>query len=205
MDKKQFKFDLKDDQIKKHQSVIESMLFVWGDPLSISKISQVLNIKLSYAEMIMQDLMYQYQENNRGIQIIETNKHYQFSTLKDNYPYIQEMCATSKSKGLSNAAFEVLAIIAYKQPITKIDIEQIRGVNSDAAMQSLIERDLITIKGKLERIGRPLIYGTTDEFLKQFGFKNIESLPPIDEFELFDQFESEKPANDVEVENDSDR
>ncbi len=99
---------------------------------------------------------------------------------------MEQLCATSKSKGLSNSALEVLAIIAYKQPITKLDIEQIRGVNSEGPLQSLVERELVEVKGKLEKIGRPQIYGTTDVFLRSFGFKTLTDLPAVDEFKGFE-------------------
>jgi segregation and condensation protein B len=165
-----------------YKSVIESLLFVWGEPLSHNKIAKILEIKPSTVEKIIHEMMEQYQEEKRGIQIIEVNKHYQYSTLKDNYAYIEKLCVTTKSKGLSNSALEVLAIIAYQQPITKLDIEQIRGVNCDSPLQNLLERGLVEVTGKLEKIGRPQIYGTTDLFLKSFGFKSLKELPSLEEF-----------------------
>lgn len=177
------------------QSIIESVLFAWAEPLSLYKIAKIINQKPSMVEGVIHEMMATYKKERRGIQIIETNKHYQFCTLKDNYHYIEQLCSTTKSKGLSNSALEVLAIIAYKQPITKLDIEQIRGVNSDGAIQSLVDRELIEVKGKLEKIGRPQIFGTTDVFLKSFGFKSLEDLPLIEDFKGF----SEKEAEDVAV------
>ena len=116
---------------KEMHSIIESILFAWAEPLSLYKISKILNQKPNAVESMLHEMMLTYKREKRGIQIIETNKHYQFCTLKENYSYIEQLCTTTKSKGLSNSALEVLAIIAYKQPITKLDIEQIRGVNSD--------------------------------------------------------------------------
>ncbi len=165
-----------------YKSVIESLLFVWGEPLSHNKIAKILDIKPSSVEKIIHEMMEQYQEEKRGIQIIEVNKHYQYATLKENYEHIEKLCVTTKSKGLSNSALEVLAIIGYQQPITKLDIEQIRGVNSDSPLQNLIERGLVEVTGKLEKIGRPQIYGTTDLFLKSFGFKSLKELPSLEEF-----------------------
>ncbi len=167
------------DQEVGYKSVIESLLFVWGEPLSITKIAKILDVKVSTAEKLIQELAQVYQSEKRGIQIIEVNKHYQFATRKENYAYIEQLCAHTKSKGLSNSALEVLAIVAYKQPITKLDIEQIRGVNSDSPLQSLIERELVQVVGKLEKIGRPQIYATTDVFLKSFGFKSLDELPEM--------------------------
>lgn len=175
----------------KYKSVIESILFAWAEPLNLYKIAKIIDLKPSTVETLIEEMMKEYMDSNRGIQIIETNKHYQFSTLKANYPFVEQLCATSKSKGLSNSALEVLAIIAYKQPITKLDIEQIRGVNSEGPLQSLIERDLVEVKGKLEKIGRPQIYGTTDVFLRSFGFKTLGDMPQIESFKGFVHKEGE--------------
>ncbi len=173
------------DKIK-IKSVIESLLFAWAEPLSLYKIAKILDLKPQLVETIIQEMQAEHKTQMRGIQIIEANKHYQLSTLKANYVYVEQLCATSKSKGLSNSALEVLAIIAYKQPITKLDIEQIRGVNSEGPLQSLVERELVEVKGKLEKIGRPQIYGTTDVFLRSFGFKTLLDLPAVDDFKGFE-------------------
>lgn len=185
------------EQLKKYKSAVESMLFVWGEPLSLTKIAKQLELKASTTRKIIEEMINEYKEQERGIQILEINGHYQFCTLKQNYVYIESLCRTSKSKGLSNSALEVLAIIAYKQPITKLDIEQIRGVNSDGPLQHLLERQLIEVVGKLEKIGRPQIYGTTDIFLKSFGFKALRELPSIDEFESFKIFEAQRVEEDI--------
>lgn len=179
----------KDDQ--NYKSIIESLLFAWGEPLSLSRIAKTLELRPSEVESLLKDLIKTYEDEGRGIQILEVDKHYQFCSKKDNYKYIETLCQTSKSKGLSNSALEVLTIVAYKQPITKLDIEQVRGVNSDAALQSLVDRGLVDIVGKLDRIGRPQIYGTSQLFLKTFGLKDIKELPPLDDFETFRDFKSE--------------
>ena len=186
------KVQFEEDQAHiKYKSVIESLLFAWSEPLSLYKIAKILDLKPGTVETLIEAMMKEYMESHRGIQIIETNKHYQFGTLKANYPFVEQLCATSKSKGLSNSALEVLAIIAYKQPITKLDIEQIRGVNSEGPLQSLIERDLVEVKGKLEKIGRPQIFGTTDVFLRSFGFKMLSDMPQIEAFKGFSHNEGE--------------
>lgn len=177
------------------KSIIESLLFAWAEPLSLYKIAKIVDLKATTVEKLIEEMRLEFKENRRGIQIIETNKHYQLSTLKDNYPFVEQLCATSKSKGLSNSALEVLAIIAYKQPITKLDIEQIRGVNSEGPLQSLIERELVEVKGKLEKIGRPQIYGTTDVFLRSFGFKTLGDMPQVEEFRGFTAKEEDDDTN----------
>lgn len=192
-----------DDTRAKHKSIIESLLFAWAEPLSLYKIAKILNLKPNFVEEMIEEMHQDYRQNQRGIQIIEANKHYQLSTLKDNFIYVEQLCATAKSKGLSNSALEVLAVIAYKQPITKLDIEQIRGVSSEGPLQSLIDRELVEVKGKLEKIGRPQIYGTTDIFLKSFGFKSIEELPQIDEFSTIMMSKLSDHGDDTEGQDDT--
>ncbi len=190
-----------------YASIIESLLFVWGEPLSIAKISKLINLSQSKTEQVIQALQRTYEEEQRGIQIIEVNRHYQFCTLKNNYPYIESLCTTSKNRGLSNSALEVLAIIAYRQPITKVDIEQIRGVNSDGPLLSLMDRELVEVVGKLDRIGRPQIYGTTDMFLKSFGYQSLEDLPQNETFETLashltqssDEITSDEPVINTDI------
>lgn len=168
--------------LKEIKSAIESLLFAWGDSLSLKKISNILEITIEEAKEGMKELQDDYQEDKKGIYILEVNNSYQFTTARKNYEYIQKLCKISSNKGLSKVGAEVLAIVAYKQPITKFEIDQIRGVNSDKAITQLLERELIVIKGRLEKIGRPIIYGTSEMFLKSFGFKSIKELPDITEF-----------------------
>lgn len=175
-----------------YKSVIESILFASGEAVSAKKISQVLDLPLNWTKEILRDLMDQYNHADRGIHLIEVNDTYQFTSNRDNAEYLEKMFKVSRSKGLTSSALEVLAIIAYKQPITKGEIDYIRGVKSDKALQSLIDRQLIGEKGRLEKIGKPIIYGTTDSFLKTFNFSNIKELPDISQFEnykLFDQLD----------------
>jgi segregation and condensation protein B len=164
------------------KSTIESLLFVFGEPLSAKKMSNILEVTLDEVKAALTELLEEYSEEKKGFYIVEVNNAYQFATSKQNYEYVQRLCKYSHSKGLTKVSAEVLAIIAYKQPITKFEIDSIRGVKSDKPLQQLIDRELVSIKGRLEKIGRPMIYGTTDEFLKAFGFKNIKELPDIEEF-----------------------
>lgn len=172
-----------------YKSVIESILFASGEAVSAKKISQVLDLPLNWTKEIIRDLMLQYNQPDRGIHIIEVNDSYQLASNRDNSTYLEKMFKTSKAKGLTQSALEVLAIIAYKQPITKGEIDYIRGVKSDKALQSLLDRELVVEKGRLERIGKPIIYGTTEMFLKSFNFKSLKELPDITSFENFKLFE----------------
>lgn len=177
-----------------YKSVIESILFASGEAVSAKKISQVLDLPLNWTKEIIRDLMLQYNQPDRGIHIIEVNDSYQLASNRDNSTYLEKMFKTSKAKGLTQSALEVLAIIAYKQPITKGEIDYIRGLKSDKALQSLLDRELVVEKGRLERIGKPIIYGTTEMFLKSFNFKSLKELPDITSFEnfkLFEQLEEE--------------
>lgn len=169
-------------------SAMESLLLVSGEPLSLRKMSNVIECTLDEAKESMKLLMDIYKESERGFYILEVNKSFQFATSRQNYDYVQSLCKHSHSKGLSKVSAEVLAIVAYKQPITKFQIDQIRGVKSDKPIQQLIDRDLIKITGRLNQIGRPHIYGTTDMFLKAFGFKDLKALPDITDFMGVDIF-----------------
>lgn len=169
-------------ELKEIKSAIESLLFAYGESLSATKMSNILEITLEEVKDALKELLEEYSEKNRGIYIVEVNNSYQFATSKSNYEYVQRLIKHTHSKGLTKVSAEVLAIIAYKQPITKYEIDKIRGVKSDKPLQQLMDRDLVMVKGRLEQIGRPMIYGTTEMFLKAFGFKNIKQLPKIEEF-----------------------
>lgn len=173
-----------------YKSIIESILFASGEAVSAKKISQVLDVPLNWTKEIIRDLMEQYNHPDKGIHLIEVNDSYQLVSNRENAPYLELMFKTSKSKGLTSSALEVLSIIAYKQPITKGEIDYIRGVKSDKALQSLLDRNLVLEKGRLERIGKPIIYGTGETFLKTFNFKSLKELPDISQFENFRLFEA---------------
>lgn len=162
------------------KSVIESMLFVSGEPLSLRELSNNLEIKDKVIEEVIKEMMNEYEEKSRGIKLISIDGSYQLVTKSENSDYIQKLLKKNKKHSLSQASIESLAIIAYKQPITRIDIDEIRGVKSESAIQKLVERGLIKDIGRLEVPGRPILYGTTDEFLRQFGLKTIKELPSLD-------------------------
>ena len=162
------------------KSAIESMLFVSGEPLSLRDLSNNLEIKDNIIEEIIKEMMNEYEEKSRGIRLISINGAYQLVTKSENSDYIQKLLKKNKRHSLSQASIESLAIIAYKQPITRIDIDEIRGVKSESAIQKLVEKGLIKDIGRLEVPGRPILYGTTDEFLRQFGLETLKELPSLD-------------------------
>ena len=166
-----------------YKSALESMLYVWGEPLSIKAAADVLGIEYEQVKELLNELKDEYENDGRGIRIRQINRSFQMVTAAENAIFIKRLCTPVKSSKLSQAALEVLAIIAYKQPVTKAEIEAIRGVRADRVVEGLMKRNLVAEKGRSEGIGRPIIYGTTDVFLKQFGFASISELPPFQELE----------------------
>lgn len=164
------------------KAIIEAMLFVSGEPLSLRDIAINLEMTPKYVEEVLNEMMLDYEVNLRGIKLISVNGSYQLVTKTDYSDYIQKLLKKNKRQSLSQASLESLAIVAYKQPITRIDIDEIRGVKSDSALQRLIEKDLIKEVGRLNVPGRPIQFGTTEEFLRQFGLNNLKELPSLDMF-----------------------
>lgn len=165
------------------KSAFESMMYIWGEPLEVKAAADIFNISIEDAEKYFLELQEEYEQEGRGIVIRQVNMAFQFVTRPENAEFIEKLCTPVKVKRLSQSALEVLAITAYKQPVTKGEIDAIRGVKSDRVIDGLMKKDLIVIKGKSNGIGRPLLYGTTDAFLKNFGFTTIKDLPEIDDIE----------------------
>ena len=165
------------------KSAFESMMFVWGQPLEAKAAADVFNITKQEAYDLFKELQEEYEQEGRGIVIREVNKAFQFVTREENADYIERLCTPVKARKLSQSALEVLAIVAYKQPVTKGEIEAIRGIKCDRVMEGLMKKDLVCEKGRSDAVGRPILYGTTDTFLKNFGFSSLKELPPIDDIE----------------------
>ena len=168
---------------KSMKSAFESMMFVWGEPLDVKAAADVFDITKQEAYDLFKELQAEYEQEGRGIVIREINKTFQFVTREENADYIERLCTPVKARRLSQSALEVLAIVAYKQPVTKGEIEAIRGIKCDRVMEGLMKKDLVCEKGRSEAVGRPILYGTTDIFLKNFGFSSLKELPPIDDVE----------------------
>lgn len=163
------------------KSAFESMLFVWGEPLDVKIAAEIFNINWKDAYDYFKELQTEYDQEGRGILIREIDKSFQFCTNIENSEYIERLCTPIKEKRLSQSALEVLAIIAYKQPVTKGEIEAIRGIKCDRVIEGLTKKDLIMEAGRSNGIGRPILYGTTPAFLKYFGFKDLNDLPDIED------------------------
>ncbi len=165
------------------KGILESLLFAAGDEgLSLKQVCSVLEIEEQRAMGILEDLKQDYEnEANRGIYIIEIAGTFQLVTKKSNADYLKKLVESPHVSFLSQAALETLAIIAYKQPITRMEIEQIRGVKTERPIQTLASKGLVKEVGRAEGTGRAYLFGTTKEFLDYFGLKSIEELPPLPE------------------------
>lgn len=166
----------------KWKGIVEALLFASGDiGLSISQMASVLDVTEFQITDIIESLKEDYDTNERGIHIVEMAGVLQLATKKEHSDYIKKLVASTSSHGLSQAALETLAIIAYKQPITKAEIEEIRGVKTERPIHTLVSKVLIKEVGRAEGSGRAYLYGTTKEFLDYFGLNSLEELPIITE------------------------
>ena len=157
------------------------MLFVWGEPLPAGEAAQVVGLSEKEAVRIFEELRDEYFMQQRGIQIRRINKSYQFVTKPENADAIRQLCTPVRVRRLAQAALEVLAIIAYRQPVTKGQMDEIRGVKCDRVVEGLLKKGLVRERGRAQSVGRPMLYGTTDRFLEQFGFESLKDLPEIDD------------------------
>lgn len=183
------------------KSALESMMFVWGEPLDCKSAADVFNMDKKEIYPLFKELQEEYEQEGRGIVIREINKAFQFVTREENADYIERLCTPVKAKKLSQSALEVLAIIAYKQPVTKGEIEAIRGIKCDRVVDGLQKKELVEEKGRSNAIGRPILYGTTDTFLKNFGFSSLKDLPEIDDIEgaISADADAEEEIDEVEA------
>ena len=168
---------------KEIKSIIESLLFIAAEPLTTDALKNILQVDKKETEKVVRELIDEYQLRNSGIFIVEVAGGFQMVTNPSSAPWVKKLLATTIPIRLTQQSLETLSIIAYKQPIIKAEIEAIRGVNSDGVVKTLLERRLIRILGRKEVPGRPLLYGTTKEFLQYFGLKDLSELPTLKEFQ----------------------
>lgn len=159
----------------------EALLFVSGEPVSIPRFSEILEMPEQTVEKLMTEMINEYNYQRRGMKLIRLENSYQLVTRSEYFDYVVKMVTSGQRKVLSSSVLEVLSIIAYNQPVTKAAIEHVRGVDSSYSISKLLERNLIEQRGRLELPGRPLLYGTTDEFLRCFGLESLKELPALDE------------------------
>jgi len=177
-------------QKNKYKSIIESLLFMSGEPINIKDLATILNCKQDKVSLLLNEMKNNYASKDRGIKILIYNKAVQLVTKPENSIYVEKLLKTNIRQSLSQAALETLSIIAYKQPITRVAIDEIRGVKSDRAIYTLLEKNIIKECGRLEVPGKPILYGTTEEFLKFFGLDSIEAIPNLED--LLKEFSKEE-------------
>jgi segregation and condensation protein B len=168
--------------------IIEGILFGAGDGVSMTELCRCLDKPAAEVQFAMEILKQDYQSKARGIRLVQIKDTYQLSTKPEYYGYIKEITRHQEKTGLSRAALETLAIIAYRQPVTRLTVDELRGVSSSSAIQRLLDRGLICDGGRLEAPGRPILYKTTNAFLKTMGFTSLKEMP---EFEVFSQGKQE--------------
>jgi len=171
---------MEDREVK---SIIESLLFVAGEPVTLDTLRKIVEVDKYNTDRILRDLINDYSINNSGLLILEVAGGFQMVTNPASAPWIKKLLSSSMPKRLTQSSLETIAIIAYRQPIIKAEIEAIRGVNSDGVVKTLLDRRLVKILGRKEAPGRPLMYGTTQEFMQYFGLKDLAELPTLKEFE----------------------
>ena len=165
----------------KLKGIIEAILFTIGESVTLDRLASVLEKDPEDLKVILEEMKIDYSAEERGICLIELDGAYQICTKIETYDYVRKLVSQPKKRSLTDVMLDTLSIIAYKQPVTKQEIEAIRGVKCDFAVNKLIEYKLVKELGRLETLGRPIVFGTTEEFLRCFGVSSIEELPDIDE------------------------
>ncbi|MGP4076967.1 SMC-Scp complex subunit ScpB [Halobacillus sp. K22] len=179
-------------ELEEYKAVVEGLLFASGDEgITRKKISNVLEIKQTELNAIIEELKKEYKHVHRGITIMDSQGVLHLTTKPEHASYYKRLIDSPGNTRLSQAALETLAIVAYQQPITRIEIDDLRGVKSDRAVQTLVNRGLIEEKGRKEAIGRPVLFGTTKDFLIYFGLTSLQELPPLSELKEAENLEEE--------------
>ena len=163
------------------EAVVEAIMFLTGDAQPLSAIAQAIDMDKATTRAILNSLADKYVTEGRGLRLVELEGAYQLCTAPSCFSYLRDLFQSPNRQGISQAQLETLAIIAYKQPITKGEIEDIRGVSADHAGLKLMENGLVDEVGRKDTPGRPILFGTTEAFLRHFGFRSIRELPPLDD------------------------
>ena len=186
---------------KNYEAIIEAILFTMGESVDLEKIEDVIELDKKETQKIIEQMMEHYKDDSIGLQIIELDGAYQMCTKSEMYEYLIRIAKQPKRHALTDVLLETLSIIAYKQPITKVEIEKIRGVSCDHAVSKLVEYNLVCELGRLDAPGRPLLFGTTEEFLRSFGVQSLDELPALSavQVEEFKQEAEEEAKVKMEV------
>ena len=165
---------------KKYEAIVEAILFTMGESVELERIAKTLELDTERTKKIIEHLMQRYEDDGVGVKIMELDGSYQMCTKGEMYEYLVKIAKQPKKYVLTDVMLETLSIIAYRQPITKLEIEKIRGVSCDHAVNKLIEYNLVCELGRLDAPGRPLLFGTTEEFLRRFSVQSLDDLPGIE-------------------------
>ncbi len=176
--------------IKELEAVIEAILFTMGEAVEVERIAAAVEHDEDTIRRLIRNMMTRYEESDRGIHIIELDGSFQLCTRPEMYEYLIKVAHVPKKHVLTDVMLETLSIIAYKQPITRLEIEKIRGVKCDHAVNKLIEYNLICEAGRLDAPGRPILFATTEEFLRYFGIESLDELPILNQ-ETIENFKEE--------------
>ena len=182
-------------EINKLEGVIEAILFTMGESVELNKIAAAIEHDEETTRKIIHRMMDKYEAEDRGVRIIELEDAFQMCTKTQMYEYLIRVAKQHKKYVLTDVLLETLSIIAYKQPVTKLEIEKIRGVKSDHAVNKLVEYNLVCEKGRMEAPGKPILFGTTEEFLRRFSIQSVEDLPSLNP----EQMESFKEEAEEEI------
>lgn len=177
----------------KAEAVIEAVLFTMGESVEISKLADVIEEDAKTTRAILAEMAERYHKEDRGIALTQFDNAVQLCTKSDLYEYLIKIAKSPRKMTLTDTVLETLSIIAYKQPITRVEIERVRGVSCDHAINKLLEYDLITELGRLDAPGRPLLFGTTEQFLRCFGVKSLEELPELNPVQI-EEFKQQAEA-----------
>ena len=178
---------------KSYKSIIEAILFTMGKSVDLEKIAAAIELENDETKRYIEELAEEYRENERGMQIMELDGAYQMCTSQNTYEYLIHIAKQPKKHVLTDVLLETLSIIAYKQPVTKAEIEKIRGVSCDHSVSKLVEYNLVEELGRLDAPGRPMLFGTTEEFLRSFGIHSLEELPEMSPLQI-EEFKQEAEA-----------
>ncbi len=178
---------------KNYHAIIEAILFAMGESVELGKIAEVIELDKKETKRIIDEMMEEWNHSDRGITIMEFDGAYQMCTKSEMYEYLIKIAKQPKHRVLTDVLLETLSIIAYKQPVTKAEIEKIRGVSCDHAVNKLVEYNLVCELGRLDAPGRPLLFGTTEEFLRNFGVNSIDNLPVLNPVQI-EEFKQEAEA-----------
>ena len=186
---------------EKKEAVLEAILFTMGESVEVKRLAEVIEEDVKTTRSILREMAERYKNEGRGIEIIELEDSFQMCTKAEMYEYLIKIAKVPRKLVLTDTLLETLSIIAYKQPVTRLEIERIRGVSCDHAVNKLIEYNLIHEVGRLDAPGRPLLFGTTEQFLRSFGVKSLDELPSLnpEQIEVFREQAQEEAQMKLDI------